>query len=353
MTSIVDNLHEAAGNMPYRSGKPAGDAQRNAWLLQLEQAWMGNLGPNRSGVEPAGADAKPMPEVRSLFDAGMSVHAIISASMHADKTLSLDGSASFDEARVHESAATQHASTDAPHSDVQVQETNDAKSAAAYAGNAEPAQLATGGFATDDKGMSLFRAALPMGDAVHSQLVSLAGASASVEIAKTDNVFQIATVDPVKAGSTALRTAFCNTPQEPATDIVLGRAEQEDVPYAEYEAKQAAQETVSSQDQYAARNLHLYRNGNSVQAWLRDAALSDIGAYSVAQALQSELQRSALQLTALTVNGKRLQFSSIQEEEGRDGLRTSSQEPSTRYKTKVVQHTDQTAMNNGGATYGD
>lgn len=370
MTSIVDNLHEAAGNMPQRSGKPANEAQRNAWLLQLEQAWMTNLGTHRSAVEPgrpdtdtdasrdmtSSMDVQSHAEGRSAFGARTPVHAAISASLRQDEPLSAGHTASVNNVQTQEqeSDAAQHTGPEASRPDAAVQEMHNDKNA--NASEAEKFLPAAESIATqNDKDISLFKAAMPMsvGEVALPLLVPIAGAATPADNATTGNVLQIAAAGPVKASSTALWAAFSNMQPAPTGDTAANTVEQEDVPHSGRKTTQAPQETASSQDQYAARNLHLYRNGNTVQAWLRDAELSDTSAHSVAQALQSELQRSALQLTALTVNGKRLPFSPVQEEEGGDGLHILAQEPSARHKTKAVQHTDQTAMNNGGATYGD
>lgn len=368
MTSIVDNLHEAAGNMPQRSGKPANEAQRNAWLLQLEQAWMTNLGTHRAAAEPGRADAhtdtdrdmtssmdvQSHAEGRSAFGASTPAHAAISASLRQNEPSSASHAASVNDAQAQEYGATQHTSSDASHPDAATQEIHDDKNASANEAGKFPS--AAESFTTEnDKGISPLKAAMPMStvEIAHPLLMPAAMAATPADNAGTGNALQITAAAPLKASSTALWAAFSNMQPAPTGDTAANTVEQEDAPHAGRKTTSATQETASSQDQYAARNLHLYRNGNTVQAWLRDAELTDTSAHSVAQALQSELQRSALQLTALTVNGKRLPFPSMQEEEGGDGLRPSSQESSARHKTKAVQHIDQTAMNNGGATYGD
>lgn len=369
MTSIVDNVHEAAGNMPQRSGKPANEAQRNAWLLQLEQAWMTNLGTHRSAVEPDRTDThteasremtssmnrQTLAEGRQAFGTRTPAHAAISASLRQDAPLSVGHAASVNEAQAKEFDAVQHTSSEAPRPDAAAQEMHNDKNANANeAGEFPPAAES---FATEgDKGISSpFKAAMLMStvEIALPLFVPATVATTPADNAGTSNALQIAAAAPLKAGGTALWAAFSNMQPAPTGDTATNTAEQEDAPHAGCKTTPATQETASSQDQYAARNLHLYRNGNTVHAWLRDAELTNTSAHSVAQALQSELQRSALQLTALTVNGKRLPFPSMQEEEGGDGLRASTQAPSARHKTKAVQHTDQTAMNNGGATYGD
>lgn len=59
-------------------------------------------------------------------------------------------------------------------------------------------------------------------------------------------------------------------------------------------------------EQYADRLLHVYRDADGVQAWLRDAALGAAQARQVAQAMAVELGAAGAPLAALTVNGQRL-----------------------------------------------
>ncbi|OFA06673.1 hypothetical protein DUGA2_00010 [Duganella sp. HH101] len=59
-------------------------------------------------------------------------------------------------------------------------------------------------------------------------------------------------------------------------------------------------------EEYAARLLHVYRDADGVQAWLRDAGIGTAQAHQVALAMAAELGGAGAPLTALTVNGQRL-----------------------------------------------
>jgi hypothetical protein len=56
---------------------------------------------------------------------------------------------------------------------------------------------------------------------------------------------------------------------------------------------------------YSERQLHLFHGADGVQAWIRDTALSELHAYSVAQALGNELGDAGFKLSSLTLNGKK------------------------------------------------
>jgi hypothetical protein len=62
----------------------------------------------------------------------------------------------------------------------------------------------------------------------------------------------------------------------------------------------------TSHETYAPRQLHLYRGEDGVQAWIRDAELNGPGARQVIQAVGDELRNMGAQLTALTLNGKKI-----------------------------------------------
>lgn len=59
---------------------------------------------------------------------------------------------------------------------------------------------------------------------------------------------------------------------------------------------------------FAARQMHLYRGSDGVHAWIRDAALSEGQGRLVAQAVALELRAAGGRLKAMTVNGKVLQL---------------------------------------------
>ena len=61
----------------------------------------------------------------------------------------------------------------------------------------------------------------------------------------------------------------------------------------------------AEQDPYALRLMHVVSDDAGVQAWIRDAALSQFQANALAGAIRDELHGSGLKLAALTVNGKK------------------------------------------------
>ncbi|HSY26955.1 MAG TPA: hypothetical protein VK832_05600 [Burkholderiaceae bacterium] len=63
---------------------------------------------------------------------------------------------------------------------------------------------------------------------------------------------------------------------------------------------------TSSDEQYPVRQLHMFQNQDGVQAWIRDAGLSQPQAVAVGQAMSNELKNSGLKLNTLMVNGKKV-----------------------------------------------
>lgn len=63
---------------------------------------------------------------------------------------------------------------------------------------------------------------------------------------------------------------------------------------------------TSSDEQYPVRQLHMFQNQDGVQAWIRDAGLSQPQAVAVGQAMSHELKNSGLKLNTLMVNGKKV-----------------------------------------------
>ena len=79
-----------------------------------------------------------------------------------------------------------------------------------------------------------------------------------------------------------------------------------------------AQADLPQTEAFAERQLHLYQGTDGVQAWIRDAELSQLQAQSVAQALSNELGLSGLKLKSLTLNGRRLERTGAPENAGAD-----------------------------------
>ena len=76
----------------------------------------------------------------------------------------------------------------------------------------------------------------------------------------------------------------------------------------EADATPAARPAPGETQDFAARQMHLYRGSDGVHAWIRDAALSEGQGRLVAQAVALELRTAGGRLKAMTVNGKVLQL---------------------------------------------
>jgi hypothetical protein len=359
MTSIIDNMHDMSGGMPHRNGKLAGEAQRNAWLLQLEQAWMAKLGAHRSDAEQDGANSDPVREVVPTVQA----HAVLpgnpvigagehyAASADSQPNEIPDNSSSSDPGNIQKQVATPIRND----SQRPIQPGSEALiPAQSTAGDLKGLPVTTTSFSDtppvsfEANSGNLLKGAMQNGEALRSSLAqSLRIEPSAVESAGTANTLALPATDPSRLGASTLWTALSGT--EPSLSDDVDTSTSDDAPATRHKPDTEA----APENQYTARKLHLYQTGNSVQAWLRDANLSEIGVNSVAQALQTELQRSALQLTALTVNGKRLPFPSLQEEESVDTVQASTQGVASRHKTNAIQHIDKAATNNGGMTHGD
>jgi hypothetical protein len=359
MTSIIDNMQDLPGNPLHRTGKPVGEAQHNAWLLQLEQAWMANLGTRHGNAEPDRTNSDTVREIART----MQTHAVtrgnpvlavmepssVSTDMRSGGTSNGNGEPLLDHAQEQDTAPLRNAAdstfksaSEAPPSERPVAVNANKQIVATSSALHIPPDSSLG------EAPNLYKALVPGGEVLPSMMAQPARtASAVAEPAGTANVTAIPTVDRLRQWVPASWISASGDDALPANDIGLDGKEDD----PGNENKPAGE--AASEDQYTARNLHLYQDGNTVQAWLRDAELSEIGAYSVAQALQSELQRSALQLTALTVNGKRLPFTPTQEEDGADTMPVSTQERVSRDKSKTIQNVGKTANNNGGVTHGD
>lgn len=80
-------------------------------------------------------------------------------------------------------------------------------------------------------------------------------------------------------------------------------------------------------EQYGARNLHLYRDGQEVRAWLRDNKVRPGQAQSVAQAVAAALAAEGALLRALTLNGKPVALSQERAAKDQDGFTEEKTRP--------------------------
>ncbi|MRW94176.1 hypothetical protein GJ699_29805 [Duganella sp. FT80W] len=120
----------------------------------------------------------------------------------------------------------------------------------------------------------------------------------------------------------------------------LPAAAQDDTEQAESMESAPSSEPAATPDgeEYAKRLLHLYRSGDQVQAWVRDAALGQQQALGLAQAMAGAVSSSGAQLAALTVNGKRVPLAGRGEPcVGGDADREQAEAPAPGRQDSIVQ----------------
>lgn len=118
---------------------------------------------------------------------------------------------------------------------------------------------------------------------------------------------------PAAAGAIAtLALASLPTPALPSQQPSSApKSQQAHDPAADSEAHGSGAPAGShaDPDAYKARHLHLFHGADGVQAWVRDAALSERQAQAMVSTMAGELGAIGARLRALTVNGQRLSVS--------------------------------------------
>ena len=174
---------------------------------------------------------------------------------------------------------------------------------------AAPQQGAAANAATDGAavaaGLSLSGAALGAVSRAVSGAVSghiagdIAGAAAATpDTLQTTQVLFKATL---QSAAVALSVGAQAAPEPEDNDTDAVAAHPDEAP-----AAQDAPDGAPDGDDYASRLLHVYRDADGVQAWLRDASVKAGQGAVLAQSMASELAVAGNRLTALTVNGKRV-----------------------------------------------
>ncbi|MTV41460.1 hypothetical protein [Duganella radicis] len=105
---------------------------------------------------------------------------------------------------------------------------------------------------------------------------------------------------PATAAAAALKLSLANARPAASQPGAVAELVEEQPPLP------GAQPEAHPNEEYAQRLLHIYRDGAEVQAWVRDAALTQSQTQALAQNLAGELGSTGAQLAALTVNGRRV-----------------------------------------------
>jgi hypothetical protein len=137
------------------------------------------------------------------------------------------------------------------------------------------------------------------GDGVAQQLAQF---QAAVEMSSSESsatvISGVTRALPVIPMPLAMSDSVAGKPQ---SNVESEQPTLEQTPETSSEGHQA-----STAEPYPLRQMHMIQTDSGVSAWIRDAGLSQPQAYSVAQALSSELTNSGLKLNALVLNGKKL-----------------------------------------------
>ncbi len=284
---------EAYGGLPPPSERQRQqtDARQDRWMYELEHAMLQSAkkpAPSQDGRAPAAVqDDTPLPKRQSRQD-DQREPAEAAAAM---------ASAPAAKAQVNapESAATPVAAavTAGQGAGAAAQEQSAAPSRVAAAASAPVPAAAM--LATALPGSGAAPSASPLA-AMTSALAAAPGASHSLTAGAVMGADSAAdNAIPAAPGAGWLSRAA------EADGALLAAPEDAETPPATPEPAPA----TASDEPYAARLLHVYRDADGVQAWLRDASLGQMQAQQLARAMAGELGSAGAPLTALTVNGRR------------------------------------------------
>lgn len=275
-------------------------AQQERWLYQLEQAMLLQDG-KKPGAAPAPerdrATRESSREVQPSAEQSGQVSPIISTL--GTQTISTQGA--FAEAP-HFTPAASEAASAAPHaadaySAITVNEAAsragvvDSGRAASVVRSAAEFQTPPGLLPDDARVGNSAPASLAIG--IVRPFVATGGQDLLAPVVENVRVAATASSNP------ALPAMAPRSSPEFATDAA-GEAER-------YPANRPAAPPQSPGDEdYTARLLHVYHDPDGVQAWIRDAAIDQVQARTLAQAMADELAASGTTLVALTLNGRKL-----------------------------------------------
>lgn len=320
MSINLDNLSQA-GQAGGRTDRRHPNARQDRWLLELEQAMFAQArskpaqhdGGAAAPLAPAAA--APAPEAPAV-PATSGMAAPSAAGAHAVDT----GARGAAAAAV---AAAPHAGN-AVHVPAAVAKEAPASAAPTAGAVSRPGQ-------TDRAPMPS-----PRPDAAHTaqpaSVAALAGApygllarqaqpssAAEADIGVRQAARADATVPTWQGGQKSMARGAPAQQEAAALDLPPAQPQ----PGAEGEEAATAGAPHASDDEYGLRNLHVYRDGEAVQAWLRDSRIGPAQAQAVAQAVAAELAGEGAQLRALTVNGKPVAVRAARGERDQDSFADS------------------------------
>ena len=269
--------------------QPAG--LQGSWLFELEQAMLA-----QASKKPAPQQRQEQPEVAGAEggerapaaskDAGDAAQGQTGAASSVSAGRQVRPDAADAAART---AAPAHAATTTATAGAEVVDAR-ARAPVAGAGAAAMAPAAWGGVTASPGALAAGIAAAyaQAGPAAAARMADSggeAGAAAQPVAARAAAPGAATLALSAQAGEPELPPAADGVPDEPAAGGELQAAEREE---------------------FARRLLHVYRDAEGVQAWVRDAGIGQAQARQLAQAMASELADAGTPLSALTLNGKRL-----------------------------------------------
>lgn len=167
------------------------------------------------------------------------------------------------------------------------------------------------GRATPSAGPAVVASAAPSGMALPVALLGAGAPPASLVLGAYGAAVASRVLAPGPSAGTPGKTAVAPSPgltmagaDAPAPPALPREADAETAAEPADVERDGADTAAPNGDDYADRLLHVYRDAEGVQAWIRDAAIGQAQLPGLAQAMAGEL--GGAQLAALTVNGKRL-----------------------------------------------
>ena len=271
-------------------------AQQERWLYQMEQAMLQQEGKkpapareqSRAGQERS-RDAQPSNEQGNAASYGLTAlgtQTVSPQAAHADTT---------------------GPQAESPDSASPAQHAADAHSAAS-GGEAAPSEAAARTADSASAGVAagvLAIARLPANG--HAAMPALARAATGVGQSVAATLQQ----DPAALTAANVRVA-ANAPANLPVPGMAPAPAPASAPQASDEMEQysarrpAVPAQATAEEDYASRLLHIYHDPDGVQAWIRDAAIDQAHARTLALAMADELAANGTTLVALTLNGRKL-----------------------------------------------
>ncbi|MBI1890124.1 MAG: hypothetical protein HYS18_05730 [Burkholderiales bacterium] len=304
MTSL-ENLTAYSTNSSARQDHKTGPAQHGAWMLELEKAMLALTTPHNNSQSASRQNEVERDAGEAEKDANKMTQTVNDTVMTAqdfagDDSVKLDNIPNRIQGN---DAAGFNAATGETE-----QTPGDKKSAVGG--------VVVGQFNTLDS--SIFQSnPLPVGEG----LVSLLPAGifneqrARFDIAaiNSDHALVVnAALDPANSSNTSLLNAFRASGAHVdsfMTDHLGDEA-------MEQSGANSNAEAAQENEEYAKRQIHLYKADDGLHAWVRDAELTSAQGSMVAQALDSEFVATGVRLVSVTVNGVKVQDRLNEQEDG-------------------------------------